>query len=105
MGYGAAGYGAGSVPIGAFSAVPTAPVGTPGVGGYGGGPYGGFTNYASPLLSGAYSATGYPTFGYFPYSALAGNTTNPSPYGYYNPYAMFLGCTNTYTASNFYVCR
>ena len=60
----------------------------------------------TPLAHASCSASiGYPTFGYFPYSALAGNTTNPSPYGYYNPYAMFLGCTNTYTASNFYVCR
>ena len=93
------------MPIGAFSAGPYGAGGYSGVAGYGGAPYGGFVNYASPLLSGAYSATGYPTFGYFPYSALAGNTTNPSPYGYYQPYASFLGCTNTYTASNFYVCR
>ena len=76
-----------------------------GLPGYGGAPYGGFAAYNAPVLSGAYTATGSPTFGYFPYYALGGNVANPSPFGYYNPYAMFLGCSSTYTASNFYVCR
>ncbi len=92
-------------PIGPYAAGPYGAGGYGGLPGYGGVPYGTFAAYASPLATGAYSPTGYPTFGAFPYYALNGNTTNPSPYGYYNPYAMFFGCTSTYTASNFYVCR
>lgn len=71
-------------------------------------PYGGYGAvwpYAAPILSGAYNATGAPTFGVFPYLALAGNFATAAPYGYYQPYAFFLGCSPTYTASNYYVCR
>jgi hypothetical protein len=118
-GYGAplggyAGYGAPTLGYGTYGTAagyggyPLGPYGSGGYGGppgYGGTPYGSWPGYASQVLTGAYTATGYPTFGYFPYSALNGNTTNPSPYGYYNPYAFFLGCSSTYSASNFYVCR
>ena len=86
-----AGYGSYRAPYGGY-ALP-----------YGG--YGAVWPYASPVLSGLYNATGAPTFGVFPYLALAGNFANPSPYGYYQPYAFFLGCSPTYTASNYYVCR
>ncbi|HLI29303.1 MAG TPA: hypothetical protein VKZ60_19720 [Chloroflexota bacterium] len=71
-------------------------------------PYGGYGAvwpYAAPILSGAYNATGAPTFGVFPYLALAGNFATAAPFGYYQPYAFFLGCSPTYTASNYYVCR
>ncbi len=76
-----------------------------GVAGYGGAPYGSFPYYGSPVLSGVYNATGYPTFGLFPYLAANGNTTNPSNYTSYQPYAFFMGCGSTYTGSNYYVCR
>ncbi|HEY7063103.1 MAG TPA: hypothetical protein VII06_16610 [Chloroflexota bacterium] len=87
---------------------PVGPYGSGGYGypqGYGGVPYGNWPYYAGPTLSGIYNATGSPTFGLFPYLAQNGNFANPSPYQYNQPYAFFMGCTSTYTASNFYVCR
>lgn len=88
--------------------------GAPGVGGYpypsssyaySGIPYGGFAQYAGPIATGLYNPTGYPTFGAFPYLAQYTNTTNPSLYSSYQPYAFFLGCSSTYSGSSFYVCR
>jgi hypothetical protein len=114
-GYGYGGYyGPGYTPggpIGPLSIPGPYPLGPYGSGGYGGVPgyagvpYGSWPQYAAPALSGVYSQTGYPTFGLFPYLAANGNTTNPSPYQYNQPYAFFMGCTSTYSASNYYVCR
>jgi len=109
-GYTGAGYTPGG-PVGPLSnpgPYPTGPYGAGGYGGYpgyAGVPYGSWPQYAAPVLSGIYNQTGYPTFGLFPYLAANGNTSNPSPYQYNQPYAFFTGCTSTYTASNYYVCR
>lgn len=112
--YGGLGYGAGywpGSPVGPLAIPGPAPYGPYGVGGYagwpgyGGVPSGSFPYYAWPLLSGVYNATGFPSFGLFPYLALNGNVANPSPYASIQPYAFFMGCTSTYTGSNFYVCR
>jgi hypothetical protein len=109
-GYTGPGYTPGG-PIGPLSIPGQYPVGPYGSGGYGGVPgyagvpYGSWPYYAAPSLSGQYNATGYPTFGLFPYLAQNGNTTNPSPYQSNQPYAFFMGCTSTYSSSNYYVCR
>jgi hypothetical protein len=76
-----------------------------GVPGYGGVPYGSFTSYAGPILSGSYNATGFPTFGLFPWYAQGGGVSNPTAYSSFSPYALFLGCSSTYSGSNYYVCR
>jgi hypothetical protein len=119
-GYGNGGYGYGGYygpgyapggPVGPLAIpgpYPSGPYGSGGYGGipgYGGVPYGSFPYYGSPVTSGVYNATGYPTFGLFPWLAANGNTTNPSPYSSFQPYAFFMGCSSTYTASNYYVCR
>jgi hypothetical protein len=114
-GYGYGGYyGPGYTPGGPIGPLaipgpyPQGPYGSGGYGGpsgYAGVPYGTWPYYAAPSLSGVYNQTGYPTFGLFPYLAANGNTTNPSPYLFNQPYAFFMGCTSTYSASNYYVCR
>jgi hypothetical protein len=114
-GYGYGGYyGPGYTPGGAVGPLaipgpqPYGPYGAGGYGGipgYGGVPYGTWNAYASPVLSGVYTQTGFPTFGLFPYAAANGNVANPSPYNSYQPYAFFMGCSSTYTGSNYYVCR
>jgi hypothetical protein len=127
-GYGGASYGAtgsGAWPYGGYQGAgytpggPTGPLAIPGpyptgpygaggysgVAGYGGAPYGSWPYYASPVLSGIYNQTGFPNFGLFPYLAANGNVANTSPYQYNQPYAFFMGCTSTYSASNYYVCR
>jgi hypothetical protein len=109
-GYQGAGYmpGGPTGPLAIPGPYPTGPYGAGGYAGYpgyAGAPYGSWPYYASPVLSGIYNQTGFPNFGLFPYLAANGNVTNPSPYQYNQPYAFFMGCTSTYSASNYYVCR
>jgi len=108
-GYGTGGYGYSSpaTPFGSIGGYPgvTSPYTYSQFPGYGPVPGGGFGIYASPIGSGYYNQTGYPTFGAFPYLALTGNVANPSVYNSYQPYAFFMGCTSTYSQSSFYVCR
>jgi hypothetical protein len=107
MGYGAPGYSSPAAPFGYIGGYPgvTSPYTYSQFPGYGPVPGGGFGQYASPIGSGVYNQTGYPTFGAFPYLALYGNVANPSLYNSYQPYAFFMGCSSTYSQSNFYVCR
>ena len=122
-GYGATGFGLGGYPgVGYTGAAPLAlpgplaipgpqpygPYGSGGYGGYpgyGGTPYGTWPGYAAPVLTGVYNPTGFPTFGLFPYLAQTQQVANSSPYYSYNPYAIFFGCSATYTGSSYYVCR
>ena len=106
--YGYAGGYSGVGPLAIPGPYPSGPYGAGGYGGvpgYAGVPYGSFPAYAAPIVSGLYNATGYPTFGLFPYQAQSGGVANSGAYSYNNPYAFFLGCTSTYTASSFYVCH
>ena len=104
-GYYGPGYAPGG-PVGPLSIpgpLPYGPYGAGGYGGipgYGGVPYGTWNAYASPVLSGMYTQTGFPTFGLFPYIAANGNVANPSPYSSYQPYAFFMCCGSTYTGIN-----
>jgi hypothetical protein len=111
QGYGyATGYTPGIYPGYGLGPYPSGPYGSGGgyvaPPGYGGSPYGGYPGYVSQVATGLYNQTGSPTFGFFPYLQQLGSVAGGgSPYSYYSPYAFFLGCTNTYSGSAYYVCR